>query len=199
MNMKKLYIGLAMFLTFTVFSQTSAAQVTNYYSTPDVITFNNIDYKFSWSSHPNTMYYKHEYLPKGDISDHFNNMLILDFVQGDFSIKEVVQLQLNKLIERKKTDAVCNYDMIESPDGKEVILDFLMSVSKDNKITLAEWNAYHYKFYTDKAGHKGVILFGLSHRAYEDSVDSFLKSLSAYRQHYRNALIAFPIPEIEIK
>ena len=181
------------------FSQNGIAEVTNYYSTPTTINFNELDYTLSWSSHPNAVYYKHEYLPKGDVADHFNNMLMLDFIQGEFSVMDAVQAQIDKIVERKKTDAVCNYDIIKSPDGKEIILDFLMSVSKNDKVNLVEWNAYHYKAYTDKTGHKGVILFALSHRAYDADVTPFLKSLSEYRQLNRDKVIQFPIPEIQLK
>jgi hypothetical protein len=182
-----------------VVNQTSFAQVTNYYGTPDVITFNNIDYNFSWSAHPDARYYKHEYLPKGEVADHFNTMLMLEFIQGDLSAKDAAQAQIKELIKRKKTDVVCNYDMVESPDGKEFILDFLMSDGEADKLRLVEWNAYHYKAYTDKAGHNGVVLFGLSHRAYGGDISAFLKSLHDYRQTNRNEIIKFPIPEIQIK
>jgi len=197
--MKKLFISLLVCLTFFTFNQKSVAQVTNYYGTAESIAFNGVDYTLSWSSHPDTRYYKHEYLPKAEVADHFNTMLMLEFIQGDLSAKDAAQAQVKELIKRKKTDPVCNYDMVESPDGQEFILDFLMSDGKADKVRLIEWNAYHYKAYTDKAGHKGVVMFALSHRAYGDDVSPFLKSLHEYRQTNRNEIIKYPIPEIQIK
>lgn len=197
--MKKTLLALTILITILSTFLSSSAQVVNYYGTPESINFNGIDFSLSWSSHPNTIYYKHEYIPRGENSERFNNMLMLDFIEGDFKLKDVVQLQIDKIQDRKKTDAVANYDLIQSPDGKEFILDFLMSTSKDGKVNLIEWNAYHYKSYTDKAGHNGVLLFALSHRAYDNDVDTFLKSLREYRTENRNALIKFPTPEIQIK
>ncbi len=196
--MKKIFLALTILLILST-AQISFAQVTNYYGTPESINFNGVDFNLVWSSHPNKSYYKHEYIPKGESSEHFKNMLMLDFIQGDFKLKDAVQLQIDKIQERKKTDAVANYDLVESPDGKEFILDFLMSTTKDGKVNLVEWSAYHYKNYTDKAGHTGVLLFAISHRAYDDAVDTFLKSLIEYRMENRNALIKSPMPEIQIK
>ncbi|MES2265296.1 MAG: hypothetical protein V4520_00965 [Bacteroidota bacterium] len=197
--MKKTFLALTILLTLLTTSQISFAQVANYYGTAESINFNGIDFNLAWSSHPNANYYKHEYIPKGENSEHFKNMLMLDFIKGDFKLKDAVQLQIDKIQERKKTDAVANYDLVESPDGKEFILDFLMSTTKDNKVNLVEWSAYHYKSYTDKAGHTGVLLFAISHRAYDNDVDTFLKSLTEYRMENRKALIKFPMPEIQIK
>lgn len=197
--MKKIHIGLITCLVCMAYTQASTAQATNYYNTPETITFNNVDYTLSWSSHPDTRYYKHEYLPKGETSEHFNTMLMLEFIQGDLSAKDAAQAQVKELIKRKKTDPVCNYDIVENPDGQEFILDFLISYGKADKVRLVEWNAYHYKAYTDKAGHKGVVMFALSHRTYADDISPFLKSFHDYRQVNKNALVEFPIPEIQIK
>jgi hypothetical protein len=189
---------IVLFLSLTSF-QGATEKVINYYGTAEIIRFNNADYKLSWSSHPNAVYYKHEYLPKGNTSEHFNDMLLLEFLQGDLSVKDAVQAQLNQITERKKTDAACKFNLVESPGGKEFTLDFTMSTSKNNKVNLVEWSAYHYKAYTDKAGHKGVILFGISHRAYDDKVNAFLSSLPAYRKARIKALTDFPIPKIQVK
>ncbi|RWY55809.1 hypothetical protein [Mucilaginibacter gilvus] len=185
--------------SFTKSGHKPSEEVTNYYGTSDIITFNKADFKLSWSSHPNAVYYKHEYLPKGDIADHFIDMVLLDFVQGDFSAKDALSAQVKTILERKKTDAVCNYQVNQSPDGKQFILDFLMSQSSGNKIELLEWSAYHYKEYTDKAGHKGVLMLGVSHRAYRDGTTALITNLSEFRKENIKALIGIPFPEIQVR
>lgn len=184
---------------FTSFIRINTDEVVNYYGLPDVLIFNNQNYKLTWSSHPTDIYYKHEYIPKGEVVEHFNNMIMIDFLQTNLSAKDVMQAQVDKINERKKTDVVCNYQLIESPDGNEFILDFLMSESKNNQIDLLEWNGYHYKSYTDKLGHKGVLLFAISHRAYGDQTATMLHDLSNYRNGQIKALIAYPVPEIQLK
>ncbi len=174
-------------------------KITNYYGTPEQLSFDKALYNLSWSSHPNEIYYKHEYIPKGEIPEHFNNMILLDFVQTDMSVEQAAKAQEKKLIERKKTDASCNYQMIVSPDGKEIVLDFLMSQAKGDAVNLLEWSAYRYKAYTDKAGHRGILLFGICRRAYDDKVKNFLSTLAVTRGEGINHLIAYKIPEIQLK
>jgi len=185
--------------SFINFGNKRADEAINYYGTSDTIHFKKVDYKLSWSSHPSAIYYKHEYLPNGELPEHFNDMVLLEFVQGNFSVKDAVAAQLNFLLERKKTDAVCNYKVMKSANGQEFILDFLMSESSGDKVSLLEWSAYHYKEYTDKAGHKGVLMLGISHRTYGDGSINFLKALSGYRQENIKALSELPFPEIQVK
>jgi len=173
-------------------------EITNYYNTPTNITFNYIDYQLAWSSHPNEKYYKQEYVAKDDKVEHFNNMLLIDFVLTDLPVNEIVKLQVETLNKRKKTDNVCNYNVIKNPQTGEYILDFLMSESNGNSLSIIEWNGYHYKAYTDKNGHKGVLLFGISHRAYKDDALPFLKMLSGYRVDNLRALQPFPLPDIQL-
>jgi hypothetical protein len=73
-----------------------------------------------------------------------------------------------------------------------------MSEGSGDKLDIVEWNAYRYKPYTDKAGHKGVLLFGISHRAYIEEIIPFLKSLKEYKSGQMRGLIAYPMPEIQL-
>jgi hypothetical protein len=173
--------------------------VVNYYGISETITFSKMNYNLAWSSHPNTQYYKQEYIPQGNNIERYNDMIIIDFIQRDIPVIDALVPQLNKLEQRKKTDEICKYELIHSPDSSEYILDFLISESNGSAIKIVEWNAYHYKSYTDKFGHKGILLFGISHRSYELEAIAFLKSLKGYRDEHRKNLIQYPIPEIQIK
>jgi hypothetical protein len=188
-----------LFIALTGFKTTLDDEPVNYYGIPENISFNKTDFTLSWSSHPNDNYYKQEYLPKGDIAEHFHDMVLIDFIITDLSAKDAAGAQIVTINERKKTDAVCNYEVFKNPDGKEYILNFIMSERNGDKVNLVEWSAYHYKPYTDKAGHKGVQLFGISHRAYGDDVMPFLKSLKNYKNEQVNKLVAYPVPEIQLK
>lgn len=174
-------------------------EVINYFGTSKEITFSKKTYKLSWSSHPNATYYKQEYIPDGDKADTFNDMILIDFIQRDIPVAEVVKAQVTMLNERKKTDNICNYQLINSANGSEYILDFAMSESSGPTLNIVEWNAYRYKAYIDKQGHKGVLLFGISHRSYGSKASSFLKSLKEYRVEHQKALISYPMPNIQIK
>lgn len=190
------FVIIIIFGSLSSFVYKSDDGVVNYFGIPESLSFNNIDYKLAWSAHPNDIYYKQEYVPAGDAVEHFHDMVMIDFIQTDLPLKKAVSAQIKTIQERKKTDKVCNYQLLEK--GSEYILDFLMSEGTTTVNTI-EWNAYHYVAYTDKAGHKGILMFGVSHRCYDDQVMPFLKSLSGYRNNSLKALTVYTTPEIQIK
>ena len=180
----------------TFFGQSNDKPI-NYYGTEETIKFDGIEYNLSWSSHPANNYYKQEYIAKSNNLDHFNDMLLIDFIISDASLETAVKAQVNKVIERKKTDAVCNYRVSHNENTDEYLLDFIMSDGKES-VRLTEWNAYRYKVYTDKAGHKGVLLFGVSHRAYDEEALDFLKQLGKFRDEHLKELRGYDMPKIQI-
>ncbi len=173
--------------------------IIDYYNIPPELSFNKINYKLCWSSHPNDTYYKQEYIPQGEVVEHFNDMILIDFLNTDIPVKDAVQAQVANLIERKKTDMVCNYQLGINDKTNEYILDFVMSDVSNDHVHIVEWNGYRYKPYTDKSGHKGVLLFGVSHRAYDDKGTDFLRSLGSYRHEILQKLSMHSIPEIQLK
>ncbi|WP_183576188.1 hypothetical protein HDF18_20340 [Mucilaginibacter sp. X5P1] len=199
--MKK-YLSLSLvmcFIIITGFTSKHHDAPTNYYGIPESLNFGALTYNLSWSSHPNDNYYKQEYIPKDNEVDNFKDMVLIDFIKTDLPVSTAVDAQVATIKERKKTDAVCNYQLINNASTGEYILDFIMSQSKDDAVTLVEWNGYLYKPYTDKSGHKGVLLFGISHRAYNNEVNGFLSSLGKYRHDQLKALTSYEIPQIQIQ
>ncbi len=77
----------------------------------------------------------------------------------------------------KESDPIVNYDIIEK-DG-EIMLDFLLNKnSSDQKdLDVVERNVYRYKSFADGNGKEGVLLFGVSERAYGEGIDNFFIAL----------------------
>lgn len=60
-----------------------------------------------------------------------------------------------------------------------------------------EWNGYRYMAFTAPTGKKGVLLLGLSRRAYGDEESiSFLQNLKTYRNKAIANLAEFKIPAV---
>jgi hypothetical protein len=146
---------LTLFLCFSSFTSKKNDAVKNFYGIPEILTFDQIDFKLSASYHPNEHYYKQEYIPSGESPDHFNKMLVIDFYLTDAPNKKLAQLKEKELDERKKSDPVVNYEKFENTQLNEYILDFMLSDANGEKIGVVEHNSYHYANYTDKLGHKG--------------------------------------------
>lgn len=166
---------------------------------PGPISFDKKMYNLSWSSHPSTGYYKQEYLVKGDDQNNFHSMVMLEAITGDAAIKEIVGAKLAELKKMKESNPMVNYDVINNPKTGEYLIDFLLTANAaDGSLSIAERNVYRYKNFTDKAGHKGVLLFGISSRVYGQDIKPFLASLKSTRSDLVNKTAAATIPEISI-
>ena len=179
-------------------SVSGADGVTDYLGVPGPINVNQLTYDLTWSSHPKDNFYVQEYTPKGETPERYSNMLTLQVVTGNKSAKEVLGALIRILEERGKTDPLVHHEVFQSAAGKdEYLIDFLQSEGSGPSIV--EWNAFRYKTFTDKSGYTGVLLFGISRRAYDEQIQPFLVTLKTERIKLRNALSAHPLPEIAVK
>lgn len=161
------------------------------------LTFGNSQLELAWSDKPNKNYYIQEYIPKGEQVESFNQMLTIYLLTKDVSAESELHQKVNWLIERKKSDAICNYQISKSPDGKEFILDFLVGKSKDGKMTIVEFNVYRYKN-IEIEGQNALLVSAYSKRGYGNGITPFLSTLRADRNLYLNEMISFSLPSLKI-
>jgi hypothetical protein len=162
-------------------------------SLPGPIKFNGESYRLSWSSHPSPHYYKQEYLPAGQTSERFRHMVLIEAIERRVDVNGAVAAQIKMLNKRKATDPTVNFAVIRNPKTGEVILDFILSAQNTN---IVEWNAYRYATLKGKGHESGVLLFGISRRAYGDDTTSFLRALKVTRPAEINALANYPLPVV---
>ena len=173
--------------------------VIDYLSVEGPLKFNETDFDLKWSDKPNDNYYIQEYLPKGENLNDFNQMLTIHLFDTDVKLKDAVNQKANELDKRKKTDDVCNYQVTESPDGKEFILDFLLSESKDDEMTIVEFNIYHYRQIELGKKHKAIAVYAYSKRSYGNGITDFFNTLGEDRNSLLNEMISTEKPIINIK
>ncbi|MGE8556745.1 MAG: hypothetical protein ACN6OB_22715 [Chryseobacterium jejuense] len=169
-----------------------------YLGIPGPINVGQKVYNLAWSSHPNDMYFKQEYIEPKENINKYNSMVLIDFVQGEFKLKEVIDHKIAELEEMKKNNPIVNYRVLEKDE--EYILDFLISEnSKDGKeILIAERNVYRYKIVTNNKNN-GLLLFAISQRGYKENMDQFFKNLKTNSSQLIEAVGNYKIPEIKIK
>jgi hypothetical protein len=165
-------------------------------SLPDPIAFNGESYRLSWSSHPRPYYYKQEYLPPGQMSERFQRMLLIEAVVRGVDVNGAVAAQVSMLNKRKATDPTVNFAIIKNPKNDEIILDFILSAKDPKGEYVVEWNAYRYSVLRGKNGASGVLLFGISRRAYGDDTANFLRRLKSTRPAEINALVTYALPVV---
>src|SRR5262245_61226361 len=165
-------------------------------SLSDSIEFNGVSYRLSWSSHPKPYYYKQEYLPPGETSERFQRMVLIEAIVRGVDINGAVAARVSMLNKRKSTDPTVNFAVIKNQKTNEIILDFILSAQDPKGEDVVEWNAYRYAALRGKGGEPGVLLFGISRRAYGDNAADFLRGLQSTRPAEVNALATYPLPAV---
>jgi hypothetical protein len=165
-------------------------------SLPGPIEFSGESYRLSWSSHPTPYYYKQEYLPPGQTSERFQRMVLIEAIVRGVDVNGTVAAQVNMLNKRKSTDPTVNFAAVKNPKNGEIILDFVLSAEDPKGEDVVEWNAYRYAAWRGKGGESGVLLFGISWRAYGDNTTDFLRRLKSVRPAEVNALASYPLPVV---
>jgi hypothetical protein len=160
------------------------------------LQFDNTSFELVWTDKPNETYCIQEYLPAGEKVEQFNQMLTLHVFDKPMTAEDAARLKIQELVKRKKTDPVCQFKLTESPDGKEFMVDFLLGESKDDMMTIVEFNLYHYQQIDLGNGRKGIRVYAYSKRAYGDNITSFLQNLD--RTRYLNAMISSKIPVVKL-
>lgn len=163
------------------------------------LSFNGGKFHLAYSSNPKPTYFLQEYLPEGETSSDFNQMLTIFLIIDEAEPIKFMEAKQTELDARKKTDPSCNYSSAKSPDGKEHILDFLVSDTKDNKLSVVEFNVYRYKQVIVKGDKKATMIYCYHNRAYKDKITSFLSSLKETKAGYLNKMISAELPEVYIE
>ena len=199
MNLKNIITTVLLGLLLTTFAYGQTTKPTEYLGVAGQISFDKTSYNLAWTSHPTDNYYKQEYLAKGDTIEKFKKLILLEIITGKTKLKDVVATKIAELKKMKAANPVVNYETFEK-DG-EVMLDFLVSENTaDGKyLSIVERNVYRYKSVVDKNGQKGILLFGVSERAYGDDIDKFFPNLKAHRFDLINLVGAYELPEIKIE
>ena len=166
------------------------------YINVDSLFVDSINYVFSWSLHPNQLYYKNEFLNRGDSVTHFKKMISIEFLVGNYALIDVVNQKRVELERRKTTDKFCNQILYENNEKGEYMLDFLISEQDSNSL-IVERNIYRYKLYSDSIN-KGVLLFAYSERSYDNEIMNFLKNMKSNNFKMVNKIGNYDLSSIKL-
>ncbi|MDE6485043.1 MAG: hypothetical protein K2L14_06600 [Duncaniella sp.] len=181
--MKQILSSIIALLSFICIQ--AAETPVEYFDCGNPIKFDNTDFYFAWSAHPNQLYYIQEYLPAGENFEHYTRMLSISVIMVDSSPIDAVKAKIAELDERKKTDPVTNYVVAEK-DG-EYILEFIVSDSNNGEVNTVETDLHYYKSMMVN-GKKASVLFFYSTRAYGDNITEFIQSIPEKRASWYKAM-----------
>jgi hypothetical protein len=190
---------LIIFVLFTMqsFGQNNKA-IKDQLSVPGPIVILKLSYSLAWTSHPSATFYKQEYICPSDNIEKYKSMCLIDVLLGDAKAADLAKAKMDELKQLKQTNPIVNFEAFQK--NGEVIIDFLISDNSadGSKVNIIERNVYRYRNFIDKNGKKGVMLFGVSERAYGNDVTSFLANLKKRKSDLTNAVAAYTIPDVTI-
>ncbi len=188
---------LVLFLMLMVQFFMAQKKVEDYLHLGSKYRFDNKDYELVWSSHPASNFYKQEYILPNENVEKYKRLILIDFIEGDLNPKDVLSGLANSLENSKKQNPVINYKVYEK--NNEYMIDFIMSEnSQDGKeILILERNVYRY-FRINTPKRKGVLLFGVSDRAYtKKEMDNMFSVLKNKKLDLVNKIIQIEVPKIK--
>jgi hypothetical protein len=200
-KIQTIFLFLFGLLLFSYTSKKNNGGVKDYFNVPGPLTFNKTDYHLAWSSHPAENYYMQEYVPKDEKVENFRNMILLNLIVSDsLKIETAVAIKLAELAKLKKENPVIQFKSYDNSNTGEHIIDFLLSANEPDgeHLSLVERNVYRYKYFVDKSGQKGILLFGVSSRSYGNDINKFFAELKEHRMEMIPRVGNFSIPEITI-
>ncbi|MFZ1321939.1 MAG: hypothetical protein WAT71_10315 [Ignavibacteria bacterium] len=174
------------------------SEVKDFLGVKGPLEFNATTFDLAWSDKPRDNYYIQEYLPLGEKLENFNQMMSVHLFLTDLTVEKMVSKKIGELEDRKKSDELCNYSSFKSPDGNEIIVDFILSEDKEGQTPVIEFNAYRYKQTDIGNGSMGIIIYAYSKRSYGDGIDSFLRNLKEDRTKYLDEMSKTTIPDVTI-
>jgi hypothetical protein len=192
--MKKRLVLFLMFIAQFVMAQN---KVEDYLHLGSKYRFDNKDYELVWSSHPASNFYKQEYILPNENVEKYKRLILIDFIEGDLNPKDVLSSLANSLENSKKQNPVINYKVYEK--NNEYMIDFIMSEnSQDGKdVLILERNVYRY-FRINTPKRKGILLFGVSDRAYtKKEMDNMFSVLKNNKLELVNKVAKIEVPKIK--
>ena len=163
---------------------------------PGPIEFAGTQYHLAWSAQPSADYIKHEYLPSGQKPGTHTDMISVELLTSGVGTADVVKAQTKMLDQRKATDSLVNYRLLQNPNNGQAVLDFLMSDERSGTL-IVEWAAHRYAPVTMPGGKSAVLLFAISRRHYGDGAGDFLKALAVKRIADVGTLVNHAVPGAE--
>ena len=166
---------------------------------PGPVTFDDVVYELATVEQPSKGYLVQQYLPTGDTLERYHTLLELHVFDTDLTAAQASKKKLEELMEYKKSDALCNYQELKSPDGKEFVVDFVKSTSEGGRIATVDLNVSRYVRMPVGSGREGLLVVAYSERAYNLGVADLLDNMKTKREHLLRTVTTMPLPPIQVR
>lgn len=175
--------------------------VADYISVPGPLKIGDSEFFLYWSKKNSATWFQQKYLRSDDNYDNYEELVNISFFNKEIDIDDAVKKKVDNITTRK-TNLNDNYsfiDVIESPDGKELIVDYLVTIVPKEGAgeAYAEYNID--RFRPAKNGDQnGLLIFSYSKRLYGFDFRSASKYINKQRNKLLDYVITAPMPRIKV-
>lgn len=166
---------------------------------PGPLTFDSNEYFLTWSKQNSSTWAQQQYLLRDDDFKNYKELINISYFDKEIDMENAVRQKVDYVQNRKdrSQDKYSFVNVTESPDGKEIIVDYLVTVVPKDSESYAEYNFDRFKNY-DAGGKKSFVIFSYSKRLPGD-LKYAVKSLSKDRSRLMEAVISTAIPPVTYK
>lgn len=179
-----------------VFNALAAKAQDNYLAIATPIEYDGTELFLDSSTHPSKTLFVQNFLPKDESMLHFTKLLSFSYFKKDIDVEDAVQQKIKSLEQRTKSDRYATPSVTESPDGKELILDYMITETPEKESEYAEYNVYRFKKY-ESATQPAFLIINYAERIYGDN-KSAAKAFKKRRNELIGALADYAIPSIAV-
>lgn len=166
---------------------------------PGPLTFNENEYFLTWSKQNSATWAQQQYILRDDDLNNYKELINLSYFDKEINLETAVKQKV-EYVEKRKERTQDKYSFVgvtESPDGKEIIVDYLVTVVPQEGESYAEYNIDRFKNF-DVNGKKSFLIFSYSKRIAGD-LKYASKALSKERNRLMEAVIKTVIPTVTYK
>lgn len=188
---------IALLFVISLLSFAKAQDIPDLLSIPGPIELDGTEFFLSWSKPMSKTLYRQQYLPADEQIEDFTQLLDFSYFTKEIEMELAVRQKVEAIQNREKTDKYAQVNVMESPDGKEYIVDYSISENPAKGNAFIEYNVYRFKTIGTENG-KHFLILSYVKRMYGD-VKSAAKSLKKQREHIISTIIDYKIPAITVK
>ena len=166
---------------------------------PGPLTFRENEYLLTWSKQNSATWAQQQYILRDDDFNNYKELINLSYFDKEIDMDTAVKQKV-EYVEKRKERTQDKYSFVsvtESPDGKEIVVDYLVTVVPKEGEPYAEYNIERFKNF-DAGGKKSFLIFSYSKRLAGD-LKYASKSLSKERSKLMEAIITMAIPPVTYK
>ncbi|WP_379969756.1 hypothetical protein [Epilithonimonas sp. UC225_85] len=164
---------------------------------PGPLTFNENEFLLALSKQNSPTWVQQQYIMRDDDISNYKELINISYFDKEIDMETAIGQKVEFVEKRRSKDKYSFVNVTESPDGKEIIVDYLTTETPKEGESYAEYNLDRFKNF-DVGGKKSFIIFSYSKRIAGD-LKYASRSLSKERNKLMESAITTTIPPVTYK